>query len=84
MDDAIRIGHENRQTLELARRHCLNMQFVEAGGRDMAEEATGLPISMRQVRCPVAFGSPIHEPARHRWCVLRGSLRRVLIAPADR
>lgn len=57
MDDAIRIGQENRQTLELARRHCLNMQFVEAGGRGMAEEATGLPINMRQVRCPVAFGS---------------------------
>jgi hypothetical protein len=37
MDDAIRIGQENRQTLELARRHCLNMQFVEAGGRGMAE-----------------------------------------------
>jgi hypothetical protein len=57
VDDAIRIGQENRQTLELARRHCLNMQFVESGGRGMAEEATGLPINMRQVRCPVAFGS---------------------------
>ncbi|SNR86171.1 hypothetical protein [Blastococcus mobilis] len=56
-DDAIRIGRENQQTLELARRHCLNMQFVESGGRGMAEEATGLPINMRQVRCPVAFGS---------------------------
>ena len=56
-DDAIRIGRENQQTLELARRHCLNMQFVESGGRGMAEEATGLPINMRQVRCLVAFGS---------------------------
>lgn len=56
-DDAIRIGRENRHTLELARRHCLNMEFVESGGRGMAEEATGLPINMRQVQCPVAFGS---------------------------
>jgi hypothetical protein len=57
MDDAIRLGQENRQTLELARRHCLNMQFVECGGRGMTEEVTGLPINMRQVQCPVAFGS---------------------------
>lgn len=56
-DDAIRIGRENQQTLELARRHCLNMRFVESGGRGMAEEATGLPINTRQVRCPVAFGA---------------------------
>jgi hypothetical protein len=56
-DEAIRIGRENQQTLELARRHCLNMQSVEFGGQGMAEEATGLPVNMRQVRCPVAFGS---------------------------
>lgn len=55
-DDAVRMGRENQQTLELARRHCLNMTFVEFGGRGMAEEATGLPINMRQVQCPVAFG----------------------------
>jgi len=54
-DDAVRMGRENQQTVEFARRHCLNMQFVESGGRGMAEEATGLPINMRQ--CPVAFGS---------------------------
>jgi hypothetical protein len=33
------------------------MRFAESGGPGMAEEATGLPINMRQVRCPVAFGS---------------------------
>jgi hypothetical protein len=56
-DDAVRIGQENKKTIELARRHCLSMQFVEPGGRGMAGEATGLPINMRQVQCPVAFGS---------------------------
>jgi hypothetical protein len=56
-DDYLRLGIENKQTLELARRHCLKMEFVESGGRGMLEEATGLPINMRQVRCPVALGN---------------------------
>lgn len=55
-DDAVRMGVRNREWVELARRHCLNMEFVASGGRGMAEEATGLPIDMRQVRCPVALG----------------------------
>lgn len=55
-DNAVQLGHENAKTLELARRHCLNMQFEESGGRGAAEAATGLPINMRQVRCPVAIG----------------------------
>jgi hypothetical protein len=55
-DDAIRRGHENQRTIELARRHCLNMKFVESGGRGMVEAETGLPVNMRQVRCPVAIG----------------------------
>jgi len=50
------MGVRNREWVELARRHCLNMEFVPSGGRGMAEEATGLPIDMRQVRCPVALG----------------------------
>jgi hypothetical protein len=57
MDEYVRLGMENRETIELARRHCLNMEFVESGGRGMLEEATGLPINMRQVRCPVALGN---------------------------
>lgn len=55
-DDAVRMGVRNRKWVELARRHCVNMEFVPSGGRGMAEEATGLPIDMRQVRCPVALG----------------------------
>lgn len=56
-DDAVRMGARNQETVELARRHCLNMEFVPSGGRGMAEQATDLPIDMRQVRCPVALGS---------------------------
>jgi hypothetical protein len=57
MDEGVRLGMENLKIMVLARRHCLKMAFVESGGRGMLEEATGLPINMRQVRCPVALGS---------------------------
>ena len=43
--------------MELARRHCLAMKFVQCGGRGMAEAATGLPINARQIQCPVAIGA---------------------------
>ena len=56
IDAYVRLGMENRETIELARRHCLKMKFVESGGRGMLEAETGLPINMRQVRCPVALG----------------------------
>jgi hypothetical protein len=56
-DDAVSMGQENHRTIQLARHHCLNIDFVEfGGGQGMAEDATGLPINMRQVRCPVAIG----------------------------
>jgi hypothetical protein len=55
-DEAVRMGRENQQIIEFARRHCLNMEFVQSGGRGMVEEQTGLPVDMRQIRCPVAFG----------------------------
>ncbi len=56
LDESIRLGLANRETIELARRHCLHMTFVESGGRGMAEEATGLPINMRTIECPQARG----------------------------
>lgn len=55
-DDAFALGRQNQVTVELARRHCLNMEFPEFGGRGMAEEVSGLPINMRRVHCP--FGRP--------------------------
>lgn len=55
-EDAFALGRQNQVTVELARRHCLNMEFPEFGGRGMAEEVSGLPINMRRVRCP--FGRP--------------------------
>lgn len=50
------MGHENARVIELCRRHCLRMEFPQTGGQGAAEDATGLPINMRQVRCPVAHG----------------------------
>ncbi|MGW5216169.1 hypothetical protein ACWEQO_34465 [Streptomyces sp. NPDC004051] len=55
-DDAVRTGRKNAVTMEMARRHCLNMTFTEFGGQGMAEAATGLPINTRQVGCLVAHG----------------------------
>ncbi len=53
---AVQLGKANQEIVGLARRHCLNMEFVPCGGRGMVEAATGLPVDMRQVRCPVAPG----------------------------
>ncbi|GDY33921.1 hypothetical protein [Gandjariella thermophila] len=52
----VQLGKANQEIVELARRHCLNMEFVPGGGRGMVEAETGLPVDMRQVRCPVALG----------------------------
>lgn len=57
MDGALELGRANLQTIELARRHCLNMTFVEAGGRGMAEAMSGLPINTRRVECPYGRGN---------------------------
>jgi hypothetical protein len=55
-DDLVALGHRNQEIVELARRHCLNLEFREFGGRGAAEAATGLPINMRRAHCP--FGRP--------------------------
>jgi hypothetical protein len=55
-EDAVATGRRNAVTIEMARRHCLNMRFVEFGGQGLAEAQTGLPINMRRVECPVAHG----------------------------
>src|SRR5438132_14225416 len=53
-DDAFALGRENQTTIELARRHCLHMEFRECGGHGMAEEVSGLPINIRRVHCQFA------------------------------
>jgi len=63
-DDAVRMGQENQHIVEIARRHCTNMEFVQSEARGSAEAETGLPINRRQVRCPVALGS---MSANLRW-----------------
>ncbi len=54
IDDTVAIGRRNKEVIELARRHCLNLEFTEwAGtGRGMVEATMGLPIGSRRVRCP--------------------------------
>ena len=61
LEDAYELGRKNAQIIELARRHCVNMEFQESGGRGLAEEASGLPINMRRVHC--AFGKPANSMA---------------------
>jgi hypothetical protein len=58
-EDAYAIGRANVWTIELARRHCLNMTFTkwEGGGQGMVEQRSGLPIDTRQVSCPIARGN---------------------------
>jgi len=58
-EDAYAIGRANVWTIELARRHCLNMTFTkwEGGGQGMAEQLSGLPIDTRRVSCPIARGN---------------------------
>jgi hypothetical protein len=61
LENAYELGRKNAQIIELARRHCVNMEFHESGGRGLAEEASGLPINMRRVHCP--FGKPANSMA---------------------
>lgn len=53
------LGRANLTTIELARRHCLDMTFTRPdwGGRGLAEQFSGLPIDTRQISCPVARGN---------------------------
>ena len=55
-DDAVEMGRRNQETIELARRHCIHMEFREweLGGRGMVEAVTGLPINTRRVHCAYA------------------------------
>jgi hypothetical protein len=59
LDRYYALGRANLATMELARRHCLDMTFslFDGGGRGLAEQFSGLPIDMRQVSCPVARGN---------------------------
>lgn len=58
-DGALEMGVRNQHVITLAKNHCTRMEFVQSSGHGMAEEATGLPINAREVRCPVARGHMI-------------------------
>jgi hypothetical protein len=53
------MGVRNQQMITLARNHCTQMKFVQCSGQGMAEEATGLPINAREVRCPIVHSHMI-------------------------
>jgi hypothetical protein len=58
-DDALEMGVRNQRIIALAKNHCTRMEFVQSSGQGMAEEATGLPINAREIRCPMAHGHMI-------------------------
>ena len=51
---AYALGVRNREILELLGQHCRHAVVEYAGGHGMAEEASGLPIDMRTIRCRFA------------------------------
>jgi hypothetical protein len=53
-DDALVLGRRNAEIIELARRHCVHMEFRQSGGQGLLEEMSGLPINMRRVHCRYA------------------------------
>lgn len=56
MRDALRLGRANQHVVELTHAHCTHPEFILSplGGRGLAEEASGLPIDARTLRCPYA------------------------------
>src|SRR5438094_7667386 len=65
-EDAFAVGRANQVTIELARRHCLNMTFTAWGGsgHGLAEATSELPIGRRQVSCPMARSNPANTTIR--------------------
>jgi hypothetical protein len=51
---AVAMGRRNREILDLLAQHCMHARDEFAGGHGMAEQATGLPIDMRTIRCAYA------------------------------
>jgi hypothetical protein len=58
-DEALELGVRNQEMVALAKNHCTRMEFVQNSGTGMAEDATGLPINPREVRCPIAHGRAV-------------------------
>lgn len=52
-DHALELGHRNRAVMDLARHHCRKLEFRANMGHGLAEEASGLPIDMREVFCEI-------------------------------
>ncbi|WP_278102222.1 hypothetical protein AB0870_11860 [Microbacterium proteolyticum] len=56
-EDDIARGKANAEVMELARNHCLRMEFEPWGGQGMLELIYELPLNMRRIKCVKAHGS---------------------------
>ena len=54
LERAYALGAKNRDMLNLLNQHCAHAVDEKTSGRGMAEEASGLPIDVRTIRCPYA------------------------------
>ncbi|NEI66273.1 hypothetical protein [Rhizobium leguminosarum] len=54
IEDAIRAGERNRDTMVLVRNYCANARIEKFGGTGMIERGTGLPIGHHGMRCDFA------------------------------
>jgi len=54
VEEAIRIGQDNKTIIELAQNWCAHLTCERFGGVGMVEMETGLPIGMRRFQCPHA------------------------------
>lgn len=56
IEDSFARGQANAHLMQLAHHHCQDMEFVPLFGQSIAENLSGLPMTMRTVRCPQAHG----------------------------
>jgi hypothetical protein len=56
VDRALELGERNAAAIELVRKHCANarVEHDPMGGISMVEQMTGVPISMRTIKCEYA------------------------------
>jgi hypothetical protein len=66
LERAYALGVRNREVLELLGQHCRHAVVEFAGGHGMAEQASGLPIDMRTIRCSYAK-NPVGSAMNMEW-----------------
>jgi hypothetical protein len=69
LERAYALGAKNRDMLDLLSLHCAHATDEKTSGRGMAEEASGLPIDMRTIRCQYAK-NPVGSAMNLAWIVV--------------